>query len=97
MMTTHELAKVLLAGPDVPVVVDGYSGGYDSPHVQGAVVRPDEGDGARGYEGLHSDVHSDDVRTTDTACVLLGREPYSEHSHASLTHADALTAVEAAR
>lgn len=31
-MTTHELAKKLLEGPDKRVVVDGYEGGYHDLH-----------------------------------------------------------------
>ena len=52
-MTSHDLARLLLAGPDVRVVVDGRDGGYDEPHLRAAAVALGRGDG---YGGEHGDV-----------------------------------------
>jgi hypothetical protein len=100
--TTHELARLLLAGPDVRVVVDGYEGGYSDPRVHGAVVRLGEG-------GSHDGDHGDDWGMCDegdsppvpqpggVAAVLISRNDYDRCGLASESYADALAAVERAK
>jgi hypothetical protein len=69
-LTTHELARLLLAAPDVRVVVDGQDGGYDTPRVCGAILRPDApGQGHDDHYRVH--VRNEPLQPGDVACVLL--------------------------
>jgi len=93
-MTTHDLARLLLAGPDVRVVVDGRDGGYDEPHLRAAVVALDDGDGY-GYGGEHGDVWRSEVLPSSVPCVLISRAPFVrlDHHCEAETFAEALVAV----
>ena len=69
-MTAHELAAMLLAGPDAPIVVAGQHGGYDTPRIHGAIIRPDtKGQTFDDHYGVH--VLDEETESADLACVLL--------------------------
>lgn len=99
-MTVDDLIAALRElPPDARVVVDGYEGGFDDPHILGAVVILGEDRG--GYSGQHEEAYIETdgtvqrVRSTDTPCVLLSRSDYSEFdAGVTRTYADAVTAVE---
>lgn len=71
-MTSHQLAHLLLAHPDVRVLVDGYEGQEDDvAHVCLGFCTLDVS--PNDWVGLHQMAHGGDV-----ACVVIRREPVHE-------------------
>ena len=78
-MTAHELARLLLAGPDLRVVVDGYESDYDDPVVWTTRVIIDDTGPDPEYAGRHSAVWlgcHDGME--QTRVVVVSRRPASE-------------------
>lgn len=70
-MTAHELARILLAGPDLPVYVLGYEGGlHDATEPDAVEVVRDYRTMPPRYLGPHEEAHEWDRGTKTMGLVL---------------------------